>query len=110
FRLHKMKGGTFKSYEQKTFLPLTDKEIEKHLKGEQLIGIYPLLQDNTSWFIVADFDGDNWAEECVTVFNTLKNKNIPSYLERSRSGNGGHVWIFFDQPYPAIRSRRLFRT
>ena len=110
FRLHKMKGGTFKSYEQKTFLPLSDKEIKKHLQGEQLIGIYPLLQDNTSWFIAADFDGDNWAEECLKVLEVLKEKGISAYLERSRSGNGGHVWIFFDRPYPAIRSRKLFKA
>lgn len=110
FRLHKMKGGTFKSYEQKTFLSLTDNEIEKHLQGEQLIGIYPLLQDNTSWFIVADFDGNTWAEECISVINTLKSRGIPAYIERSRSGNGGHVWIFFEGSYPAIKSRKLFKT
>lgn len=94
----------------KTFLPLNDEEIKKHLQGEQLIGIYPLLQDNTSWFIVADFDGERWAEECRAVLQALKEKEIPAYLERSRSGNGGHVWIFFDQPYPAVRSRKIFKT
>jgi hypothetical protein len=107
YRLHKMKGGSFKDYKDKTYLPLTDQQIIKHLNGEQLIGIYPLLQDNTSWFITADFDKENWADECRTVINVCWAKAIPAYMERSRSGEGGHVWIFFDQPYPAIKSRKI---
>jgi len=55
-----MKGGTFQNYTNKTYLKLTDDEIAKHIKGEQLIGIYPLLTDNTSWFLAADFDEANW--------------------------------------------------
>lgn len=108
YRLHKMNGGTFANYSHKTCLPLTDNEIQKHLNGAQQIGVYPLLQDNTSWFLVADFDKENWKEETVNFLNACKEKNIPAYLERSRSGNGGHVWIFFDSPYPAIRSRKVF--
>ncbi len=104
YRLHKMKGGSFKNYKDKTYLPLTDQQLIKHLNGEQLIGIYPLLKDNTSWFIVADFDKEKWNEECSIFVNACRDKGIPAYLERSRSGKGGHVWIFFDQPYPAIRS------
>ncbi|MEX0810893.1 MAG: hypothetical protein WD048_01670 [Chitinophagales bacterium] len=107
YRLHKMKGGTFKDYKDKTYLPLTDQQLLKHFNGEKLIGIYPLLQDNTSWFIAADFDKEKWADECRTFLNICKEHGIPAYLERSRSGKGGHVWIFFDQPYPAIRSRKI---
>lgn len=108
YRSHKMNGGTFANYPHKTYLPLTDYEIQKHLNGIQQIGVYPLLQDNTSWFLVADFDKQNWKEEAVAFLNACKEKNIPTYLERSRSGNGGHVWIFFDKPHPAIRSRKVF--
>ncbi len=108
YRAHKMKGGTFQNYKDKTYLKLTDQEIAKHLNGEQLIGVYPLLQDNTSNFIVADFDEANWADDARKFLKACNAKNIPAYLERSRSGNGGHVWIFFDQPYPAIRSRKIF--
>ncbi len=108
YRIHKSNGGTFQNYPHKTYLPLTDNEIQKHLSGIQQIGIYPLLQDNTSWFLVADFDKQNWKQEAVNFLNDCKEKNIPAYLERSRSGNGGHVWIFFDEPYPAIRSRKVF--
>jgi superfamily II DNA or RNA helicase len=107
YRAHKMRGGTFQNYPDKRYLPLSDKEIEKHLKGEQLVGIYPLLQENTSWFIVADFDDDNWLEECKTFLKVCHENEIPAYLERSRSGQGGHIWIFFEQPYPAIRIRKI---
>jgi hypothetical protein len=108
YRAHKMKGGTFQNYNDKTYLKLTDTEIAKHLNGEQLIGVYPILTDNTSWFLVADFDKENWIEECNKFVSACSERNIPTYLERSRSGNGGHVWIFFEHPYPAIRSRKIF--
>ncbi len=108
YRAHKMNGGTFANYPHKTYLPLTDNEIQKHLNGIQQIGVYPLLPDNTSLFLVADFDKQNWKEEVVTFLNACNKKNVPAYLERSRSGNGGHVWIFFDRYYPAIRSRKVF--
>lgn len=108
YRAHKMKGGTFQNYNDKTYLKLTDQEIVKHLNGEQLIGVYPLLQDNTSNFIVADFDEANWIDDARKFLKACFERNIPAYLERSRSGKGGHVWIFFEQPYPAIRSRRIF--
>lgn len=110
YRAHKMNGGTFQNYPHKTYLPLTDNEVQKHLNGIQQIGVYPLLQDNTSWFLVADFDKQNWKVEAVNFLNACKEENIPAYLERSRSGNGGHVWIFFEKPYVAIRSRKIFIT
>ena len=110
YRAHKMNGGTFQNYADKEYLPFTEKEIEKHLNGEQHIGVYPLLKDNTSWFIVADFDKVDWLEDCKKFINTCTEKGIPAYLERSRSGKGGHVWIFFEQPYPAIKSRKIFIT
>lgn len=102
-----MKGGTFKNFEEKRYQPLTDEQISKHLNGEQVIGIYPLLPDNTSWFIVADFDEANWEMECAKFMEQCVTKSIPAYLERSRSGKGGHVWIFFEKPYPAFKSRRI---
>ena len=108
YRLHKMKGGTFREYKDKTFQPLTDDQLLRHLSGEQLMGIYPLLKDNTSWFIAADFDKEKWERECKAFIGICKENKIDAYLERSRSGKGGHVWIFFDRPYPAIRSRKIF--
>jgi superfamily II DNA or RNA helicase len=107
YRAHKMKGGTFQTYTDKSYLLLTDEQLIKHLNGNQLIGIYPLLQDNTSWFIAADFDEQNWVTDSQKFIECCKAKNIPAYLERSRSGKGGHVWIFFEKPYQAIKSRRI---
>ena len=107
YRLHKMKGGTFQNFNDKSYSPYSDEQIAKHLRGDQLIGIYPLLKDNTSWFIAADFDEAGWENECMVFVNSCIKINIPAYLERSRSGRGGHVWIFFDQPYPAVKSRKI---
>jgi len=108
YKVHKIKGGTFQSYADKKYLPLTDDQLMKHFNGEQLIGVYPLLQDNTSCFITADFDEQNWITDSQKFIACCKTKNIPAYLERSRSGKGGHVWVFFSQPYVAIRSRKIF--
>ncbi len=107
-RAHKMNGGTFQNFSEKSYLQLTDEQIQKHLNGFHQIGVYPILQDNTSWFLVADFDKANWQDEAITFLNACKEKQIPAYLERSRSGNGGHVWVFFDEPYLAIKSRKIF--
>jgi superfamily II DNA or RNA helicase len=108
YRAHKMNGGTFQNYADKEYLPFTEKEIEKHLNGEQHIGVYPLLKDNTSWFIVADFDKVEWIDDCKKFIDACNEKGVSAYLERSRSGKGGHVWIFFEQPYPAVKSRKIF--
>lgn len=107
-RAHKMSGGTFQNFTDKSYLKLSDEQIQKHLDGFHHIGIYPIIQDNTTCFLAADFDKDNWQKEAVTFLNACKEKEIPAFLERSRSGNGGHVWIFFDKPYPAIKSRKIF--
>ncbi|MDD3721913.1 MAG: DEAD/DEAH box helicase family protein [Lutibacter sp.] len=109
-RAHKMNGGSFQSFTEKSYLKLTDEQIQKHLEGFHQIGVYPLLHDNTTWFLAADFDKVNWQEEAVTFLKACKENEIPAYLERSRSGNGGHVWMFFDKPYPAIRSRKIFMS
>jgi hypothetical protein len=109
YRAHKAKGGTFQNYKDKTYLTLTDAQIEKHLKGDQLVGIYPLLTDNSSWFITADFDDEKWEEECRAFVSACKEKGITAYLERSRSGKGGHVWIFFEQPYPDLHEKTILK-
>lgn len=107
YKAHVLKGGTFQTFTEKSYLPLTDEQITKHLNGKQHIGLYPLLTDNTSWFIAADFDKENWAEECMSFMKVCEAKGVPAYLERSRSGKGGHVWVFFEHCYPASKSRKI---
>jgi superfamily II DNA or RNA helicase len=104
------KSTNYTSPEAINYLPLTDDQIHRHLDGRQLIGLYPLLQDNTSWLIVADFDKNSWLEDCRSFLAVCTSHKIPAYLERSRSGKGGHVWIFFDRPYPAYKSRAIVLT
>lgn len=108
YKQHKMSGGSLANFKDKIRKPLTSNEIKLHLEGKQFIGIYPLLEDNTSWFLVADFDKENWKEESSMFQNKCNEYNIPAYIERSRSGKGAHVWIFFEKPLPAIETRKVF--
>ncbi len=107
FLAFKNKGGTLKDFPNKRLMPLTSEVARKHLLGQQTIGIYPILQDNTSYFIAADFDGDNWLEDAKSFINECRNYGLETYLERSRSGRGGHVWIFFEDSYPCYKSRQI---
>lgn len=107
YRAHKMKGGTFQNYPDKSYLQLTDDQIAKHLNGEQVVGLYPLLSDNTSWFIAADFDEGDWITSCKKFIQACNDVSLHAYFERSRSGNGGHIWIFFDKPFSAFKSRKV---
>src|SRR5699024_5315279 len=75
--------------------------------GKETIGIYPLLKNNTSWLLAADFDKHNWREESRQFVQVCKRYNLSAYLERSKSGNGGHIWIFFRTPFPAWKSRKV---
>ena len=73
------------------FRPLTDDVVRGHLVGDHTIGIYPLLQDETCWFLAVDFDKKTWQKDAIAFLVVCRELNVPAALERSRSGNGG-LW------------------
>ncbi|MBZ9781100.1 DEAD/DEAH box helicase [Pseudomonas sp. REP124] len=88
-------------------LPLTDEVIFRHLAGEVVVGIYPLLQDDTCYFLAVDFDEAEWRDDARAFVQSCHELNVPASLEISRSGNGAHAWIFFDSKVSAYDARRL---
>ena len=91
----------------RAFVPVTDEVIDWHLRGRHVIGVYPLLADGSCRFLAADFDKATWREDAAAYLAACTAHGVPAALERSRSGNGGHVWIFFAEPVPASLARRL---
>ena len=95
------------------FLPVTDDVIRWHLTGADdagapfTMGVYPMLRDETCHFLAVDFDGETWGEDASAWLSTCTRRAVPAALERSRSGNGGHVWLFFDTAVAAGLARRL---
>ncbi|MBR0414627.1 MAG: DEAD/DEAH box helicase family protein [Clostridia bacterium] len=91
---------------------LTDKDIYRHLAGKDyycrdVIGIYPMLKDETCLFLAFDFDDENFKEDVLAVQRTCKNHGFSSYIEISRSGNGAHLWMFFEEAISALDARKL---
>ncbi len=89
------------------FIPVEDQVILDHLQGRHVLGAYPLLPDETCWFLAADFDGTSWREDVGAFVETCRAMGIAAAVERSRSGNGAHVWFFFSAPVPAAVARRM---
>ena len=95
------------------FLPVTDDVIHRHLAGADgrggdfVAGVYPMLLDDTCYFLAIDLDKSSWRDDAVAVLETSRRMEVPAVLERSRSGNGGHIWIFFESAIPASVARRL---
>jgi len=93
--------------DQRLLLPVTDQVIYDHLTGQHTVGVYPLLADDTCYFLSTDFDEADWREDARAFVQSCNDLNIPAALEISRSGNGAHVWIFFSDPVPAREARQL---
>jgi hypothetical protein len=86
---------------------LTDAVIYDHLAGKHTIGIFPLLADDTCYFLAIDFDEADWRDDACAFMQSCTEFNISAALEISRSGNGAHVWIFFADRVSARDARRL---
>lgn len=113
--LHTTNNPRVKS-SSRDFIPLSNDVIRSHLLGfdptdrsggDFTIGIYPLCLDESCWFLAVDFDKSTWSDDALAFLESCDLLNIPAILERSRSGNGGHVWIFFSEPVPAVLARKM---
>lgn len=112
--------------ENKKWTKLTPKKLVEHLvaykeDGSDVLGVYPLLADGTCRFIVFDFDnhekgaektdfanvGEGWHKEVDALRRICENNGIKPLVERSRSGRGAHVWIFFKRPVSAALARNF---
>lgn len=81
--------------------------IEKHLRGSIVIGIYPMFPDETCYFLAVDFDEAGWQDDLRTLRQVCNEFDIPVAVERSQSGNGGHLWFFFEDPLSAALARKF---
>lgn len=88
-------------------VPLSDAVIYAHLAGDHTIGIYPLLDDDTCYFLAVDFDEAEWRDDACAFVQSCEELGVPVALEISRSGQGAHAWVFFASRVSARNARRL---
>jgi len=100
-------AGTSRSSRPREYLPLTDEVIAQHLVGSLTVGLYPLLPGDGCQLVACDFDGSTWALDALAYLDACTASGVPAALERSRSGDGAHVWIFFSVPVAAAAARAL---
>jgi len=96
----------------RSFAKLSDKAVFAHLSGKDefcrdVIGIYPMLPDETTNFLAIDFDDGDWQADISAMRKVCEKNGVPCAVERSRSGEGGHLWIFFEAPISAAKARKL---
>ncbi len=89
------------------FTPLSDAVIYKHLAGEHVIGVYPLLEDDSCYLLAVDFDEAEWRDDARAFMLSCTELGVPAALEVSRSGEGAHAWVFFADRVSARDARRL---
>jgi hypothetical protein len=89
------------------FLPLDENAVDAHLRGRSTIGTYAIRKDDTCVFLACDFDGRGWQDDAAEYRRAGMEQGVDVAIERSRSGNGAHAWIFFSEPIPAKCAREL---
>ncbi len=90
-----------------SFRPITAAVLRDHLQGRIVVGVYPLGADERCWFAAIDLDGATWRADTTAVRDAAVALGVPVAVERSRSGNGAHIWVFFAEPVDAAEARRL---
>lgn len=95
------------------WLPVNDESVHRHLCGRDerdrpfVMGVYPMLRDETCWFLAVDFDGTGWRDDVGGFARMCRERELAVALERSRSGDGAHAWFFFEEAIPAALARKL---
>ena len=89
------------------FIPLSASLIRDHLQGKRLFGSYPMRPDDTTWFLALDFDEEDWQKNVSAFRETCKQYNIIPAVERSRSGNGAHIWFSLNSLFPQKKQEDL---
>jgi len=93
--------------DNKNFAVFDDEVANLHLKGKITVGTYAIKPDDTCKFLVADFDKTTWKDDAFAYKQAARELGVEVAIERSRSGNGGHAWIFFAEPIAARLARQL---
>ncbi|EFO0548667.1 DEAD/DEAH box helicase, partial [Escherichia coli] len=88
-------------------IPVSDLVIYHHLAGTHTAGMYPLLEDDSCYFLAVDFDEAEWQKDASAFMRSCDELGVPAALEISRSRQGAHVWIFFASRVSAREARRL---
>jgi len=88
-------GGKCSDCVNQAFIPVDDQLIMDHLQGRHVMGVYPLLEDESCWFLAVDFDKGSWRDDVAAFTETCRSTGASVAVERSRSGNGAHAWFFF---------------
>ena len=124
--IQKRDGVRCKDCELRAYKPITLPLIKAHMtgtdpNGNDVVAIYPMLENNLCQLLVFDFDNhakgaeqddhanidDSWKEEINALRRICKNLDVDAVVERSRSGRGAHLWIFFKEMIPARLARRF---
>lgn len=91
----------------KRYAQFTRDVLRDHLTGRLVVGIYPLLENSTCRLLGVDFDKHGWVNDARRFADACREVGLPVYIERSRSGNGAHVWFFFSEAMAAAKAREI---